>query len=105
MSNNVEGVINLPVTDNFALRGVVYVDNQGGYIDNVAGTRNVSESGRFRPEGTVRANGLPVSAGRAGFQAGSDLSGVRFIDADNGNRVEEDFNDATYSGFRVTGLW
>jgi iron complex outermembrane receptor protein len=105
MSNSVEGVINLPVTDNFALRGVVYVDNQGGYIDNVAGTRNVSESGRFRPEGTVRANGLPVSAGRAGFQAGSDLSGVRFIDADNGNRVEEDFNDATYSGFRVTGLW
>ena len=37
MSNNVEGVINLPVTDKFALRGVVYVDNQGGYIDNVAG--------------------------------------------------------------------
>jgi len=105
MSNNVEGVINLPVTDSFALRGVVYVDNQGGYIDNVAGTLNASESARFRPEGTVRANGLPVAAGRAGFQAASDLSGVRFIDADNGSRVEEDFNDATYSGFRLTGLW
>jgi iron complex outermembrane receptor protein len=105
MSNNVEGVINLPVTDSFALRGVVYVDNQGGYIDNVAGTLNASESARFRPEGTVRANGLPVAAARAGFQAASDLSGVRFIDADNGSRVEEDFNDATYSGFRLTGLW
>ncbi|MFT7472632.1 MAG: iron complex outermembrane receptor protein [Kiritimatiellia bacterium] len=105
MSNNVEGVINLPVTDNFALRGVVYVDNQGGYIDNVAGKLNVSESGRFRPEGTIRANGVPVNAARAGLQAGVDLSGVRLIDADNGNRVEEDFNDATYSGFRLSGLW
>jgi len=105
MSNNVEGVVNLPVTDSFTLRGVVYVDNQGGYIDNVAGKLNVRESARFRPKGTVRANGLPVAAGRAGFQSTADLSGVRFIDADNGNRVEEDFNDATYSGFRLSGLW
>ncbi len=105
MSNNVEAMINLPVTDSFTLRGVVYVDNQGGYIDNVAGRLNVQESARFRPEGTMRANGLPVGAGRAGFQSTADLSGVRFIDADNGNRVEEDFNDATYSGFRLTGLW
>jgi outer membrane receptor protein involved in Fe transport len=105
MSNNVEGVVNLPVTDTFALRGVVYVDNQGGYIDNVAGTRSVRESARFRPEGTVRANGLPVASGRAGFQSTANLDGVRFIDADNGNRVEEDFNDVTYSGFRLSGLW
>jgi outer membrane receptor protein involved in Fe transport len=105
MSNNVEGVINLPVTDKFALRGVVYVDNQGGYIDNVAGKLSARESARFRPEGTVRANGLPVAAGRAGKQSTADLSGVRFIDADNGSRVEEDFNDATYSGFRLTGLY
>ena len=105
MSNNVEGVINLPITDNFALRGVVYVDNQGGYIDNVAGKLSARESARFRPEGTVRANGLPVAGGRAGFQSTADLSGVRFIDADNGSRVEEDFNDATYSGFRLTGLY
>ena len=105
MSNNVEGVINLPVTDNFTLRGVVYVDNQGGYIDNVAGRLNARESARFRPEGTVRANGLPVDSSRAGFQSGADLSNVRFIDADNGNRVEEDFNDTTYSGARLTGLW
>ena len=66
MSNNVEAMINLPVTDSFTLRGVVYVDNQGGYIDNVAGRLNVQESARFRPEGTMRANGLPVGAGRAG---------------------------------------
>ena len=37
---------------------------------------------RFRAAGTVRANGLPVSSSRAGFQAGADLSGVRFTNAD-----------------------
>ncbi|MFT4862408.1 MAG: iron complex outermembrane receptor protein [Pseudohongiellaceae bacterium] len=105
MSNNVEAMINLPVTDSFTLRGVVYVDNQGGYIDNVAGRLDLQESARFRPAGTVRANGLAVDPSRAGFQANSDLSDVRFIDADNSTRTEEDFNDTTYSGMRLTGLW
>jgi len=101
MSNKVEAMVNLPVTENFALRGVVYVDDQGGYIDNVAGTIDASESARFRSAGTVRANGLPVSDRRQGFQAGSDLSGVTFLEADNAGIVEKDFNDTTYQGFRI----
>ncbi|WP_414981119.1 TonB-dependent receptor [Congregibacter sp.] len=105
MSNSVEAMINVPVTDKLALRGVVYVDRMGGYIDNVAGTLNTRESARFRPEGTVRANGVPVSAQRTGFQAGADLSGVNFIDADNSTRAEENFNDATYAGFRLSGIY
>jgi len=105
MNNNVEGVVNFPVTDDFTLRGVVYVDNKGGFIDNVAGTRSAAESGRFRPAGTQRANGVPVDAARAGFQAGADLSNVTFLEADNGNRLEENFNDVTYSGVRVSGLY
>lgn len=105
MSNNVEAVINMPVSDTLTLRGVVYVDNQGGYIDNVPGQLNLTESARFRPQGTMRANGVPVSAGRAGFQSTADLSAVNFIDADNSTHVEEDFNDATYSGGRLTALW
>lgn len=105
MSNNVEAMVNVPVTESLTVRGVVYVDNQGGFIDNVAGTRSVSESARFRPEGTVRSNGLPVASTRAGFQSTSDLSGVNFIDADNSTRVEEDFNDTTYSGVRLSALW
>jgi iron complex outermembrane receptor protein len=105
MSNMASGVINLPVGDRFALRGVVYVDRQGGYIDNVQGTRNASESARFRPEGYVRANGVPVSADRAGFQSTADLSGVTFLDADNAGIVEENFNDVTYAGFRVSGRY
>ena len=105
MSNNVEAMVNIPVSDVLTLRGVVYVDHQGGYIDNVAGTRDASESARFRTQGTVRSNGLPVSAQRAGFQSTADLSGVNFISADNSTKTEDDFNDTTYSGGRISGLW
>ena len=105
MSNSVEAVLNLPVTDKLALRGVVYTDNAGGYIDNVPGTLSVRDSARFRAAGTVRENGVPVNAQRAGFQAGADLSGVTFIDANNGNIVEKNFNDTSYAGFRLSGLY
>lgn len=103
-SHNVEAMLNLPVTDRLTLRGVVYADQQGGYIDNVAGTRNVSQSARFRPTGTVRSNGVPVNANRNGFQAGADLSGVTFLESDNSARVESDFNEATYTGGRLSAL-
>ncbi|MHA7819569.1 MAG: TonB-dependent receptor [Erythrobacter sp.] len=100
-----ELMVNVPVSDTIALRGVVYLDDQGGYIDNIPGTLDLSESARFRPEGTVRANGVPVSATRAGFQAGSDLSDVTFLQADNSGIAEDDFNDTQYAGFRVSALW
>ncbi|MEL6955842.1 MAG: TonB-dependent receptor, partial [Pseudomonadota bacterium] len=105
MSNSVEGVLNVPVTDKLALRGVVYSDNQGGYIDNVGGVRTVAESARFRPAGTVRDNGVVVAPARNGFQAGADLSDVTFLAANNSGLVENDFNDTAYAGFRLSGLY
>lgn len=104
-SYSVKAMLNVPVTDTFALRGVVFLDDQGGFIDNVAGRRDLSESARFRPQGTVRANGVPVNANRAGFQSTADLSGVTFLEADNAGLVRKDFNDTQYSGFRATALW
>lgn len=104
-SQSLEAVVNLPIGEQFAVRGVAFWDRQGGFIDNVPGTVNTSRSARFRPAGTVRDNGVPVSSVRAGFQAGADLSGVTFIDANNAGIVEEDFNDATYTGFRVSGRY
>ena len=100
-----ELTLNVPVTDTFAVRGVVYLDDQGGYIDNVAGTRDVSESARFRPVGFVRENGVPVSATRGGFQAGADLSNVTFLQADNSGIARDNFNDTQYTGFRASALW
>jgi len=103
-SHNVEAMLNLPVSDRLTLRGVVYADQQGGYIDNVAGTRDVSQSARFRPTGTVRSNGVPVNTNRNGFQAGADLSGVTFLQSDNSARADSDFNEATYTGGRLSAL-
>jgi len=105
MTSNIEAMINVPVSDTLAVRGVVYYDKKGGYIDNVAGTRDASESARFRPEGTVRENGVPVSAQRAGFQAGSDLTGVNFLQADNSDLVEKDVNETEYTGVRISAAW
>ncbi len=109
-SYKADAMVNVPVTDTFALRGVVYLDDQGGYIDNIAGTRSTRESARFRPAGTVRSNGVPVSPLRAGFQSTpAELAqldaNVNFINADNGGLVEENFNDTQYAGFRATALW
>tara|TARA_R110002096_G_scaffold154_14_gene828 strand:+ start:6967 stop:9516 length:2550 start_codon:yes stop_codon:yes gene_type:complete len=105
MNTNVELMLNVPFSESFALRGVAYYDRKGGYIDNVAGTRDASESARFRSAGTVRDNGVPVSTQREGFQAGADLSGVAFLEADNSSLVEKDFNETEYRGMRVSGLW
>ena len=89
-SYNAEGAVNVPVTDNFALRGVVYVDQKGGYIDNVGGTVTARESARFQP---------------GGFQGDDDLSNVNFLPASNDTRDEDDFNEVTYAGARLAGLW
>ena len=70
-NNNFEAMYNLPVSDNVTLRGVFYNDNKGGYIDNVHGTLTAEQSARFRVEGAMRSNGVPVSARRTGFQAGA----------------------------------
>ena len=108
---NINAMLNIPLSDNFAIRGVVYTDEKGGYIDNVHGTRSTRESARFRSANTVRSNGTLVGF-RGGFQADEglagrfpDLSGVTFIDADNTALVEDDFNDTSYSGGRIAAQW
>lgn len=104
-SYRTEAVVNLPIGDRFAVRGVAFFDRQGGYIDNVPGTIDTSRSARFRSAGTVRDNGVPVSARREGFQAGADLSAVTFGVADNAPLVEDDFNDTRYQGYRLSGRY
>ncbi|MGX6649233.1 TonB-dependent receptor [Maricaulaceae bacterium MS644] len=104
-SYSTDVMVNLPISEQFALRGVAFFDRQGGYIDNVPGTIDTSRSARFRPAGTVRANGVPVAPRRAGFQAGADLSDVTFNVADNAPLVEDDFNDTRYQGYRLMGRY
>ena len=98
--DKVELVANMPLGDSAAARFVAYRDKKGGYIDQVAGSLNASQSARFRAAGTLRDNGLPVSSSRAGFQAGADLSGATLSNAVA--IVKEDANTLTYQGFRAS---
>jgi len=102
---SMEVVMNVPFSDNFGLRGVIYRDRKGGWIDNVADTRTTEESARFRPAGAVRKNGVPVASYRAGFQAGVDLSNITFVEADNSAIASENINEVTYTGGRVSAKW
>ena len=105
MSNSVEAMLNMPFNERFALRGVVYTDKQGGYIDNVHGTITAEDSARFRAATTVRDNGIAVSQGRRGKQHDANKNGIDFLSSDNSGLVEDNFNDTIYSGFRLSGLY
>jgi len=96
----VELMTNVPLGDNTAWRFVAYRDERGGYIDQVAGQLDASQSARFREGTFIRANGLAVGSARAGFQAGADLSGATLLPANA--IVEDNANGVEYSCFRST---
>ena len=55
-SNKLEVVSNIPIGDKLAVRAVIYGDQQGGFIDNVAPRTKITakDSARFRAEGAER---------------------------------------------------
>ena len=78
-SNSVEAYINIPVIDDkFAIRGAFYNAVEGGYIDNVFGENSYNESD-------------------VGYPVGSPNTVVN-----NAQFVEDNFNDATYRGARIS---
>ncbi|MFT6099827.1 MAG: outer membrane receptor protein involved in Fe transport [Arenicella sp.] len=80
-SVSVEGYVNFPlIEDRLAARIAVYNVDQGGYIDNIAATRQI-----------------PLS--NPGF--GGTVPSTR-VTADNSAFIEDDFNDAEYTGFRAS---
>ena len=97
----VELVSNIPLGESTAARFVAYRDRKGGYIDQVAGSVDITESARWRPAGTVRANGLPVSEARDGKKSHvNDFSGTTTPSANA--IVKDDVNEVTYEGFRLS---
>ena len=85
MSSSFDAFLNVPVSDTWAIRGVLYNSNSGGYIDNVSGTWNSKGKGSFDGYGKV-----------------DPATGTQYTDSDNTNLVKEDFNEATYEGFRIS---
>jgi iron complex outermembrane receptor protein len=87
-STNVDAMLNLPlVADKLAVRGVIYSESRGGYINNIQGTFARAPTDKGIVDyfgGVVPPNSGPINndsvAGRA-------------------------FNPVTYKGARVQGLW
>ena len=83
ISNSVEGFINIPIIDDkLALRFAVYNAEEGGYIDNIRSTKQISRNN-------------PTLA----FYEGFGIVPTRAV-VDNAAYAEDDFNDATYKGIR-----
>ncbi len=85
-SSAVNAYVNLPLSEQVAVRVAVYSDVQGGWIDNIPTT--------YTPSGAV------VDRNSRGF--GPQMTGADSImSVSNDRLVEEDWNDATYRGGRV----
>lgn len=79
VSTSYDMYFNVPLaTDTWAIRGVFYNSKKGGYIDNVSGTWS--------------------GQGRGSFPS----SGATFVVDNNDDLVEDNFNDSTYEGFRLS---
>ena len=79
VSTSYDMYFNVPLAaDTWAIRGVFYNSKKGGYIDNVSGTWS--------------------GQGRGSFPS----SGATFVVDNNDDLVEDNFNDSTYEGFRLS---
>jgi iron complex outermembrane receptor protein len=102
-NSNLVAVLNLPlITDTMAVRGVIYDDRRGGYINNVPATFTRSDTDR----GIHYAN-YPAVDGKCpdgGANFGSCVPpGSPSIN--NANVVANAINPVTYEGVRVEALY
>ncbi len=80
-SYSYDAYMNIPlINDVWSIRGVFYKSEQGGYIDNIAGTWSGEGRGTFASYPQTQAH----------------------VVSDNSTLVEDNFNDATYEGFRIS---
>src|SRR5271155_2959619 len=85
-SSNVDATINIPlIADTLAVRGVIYNERRGGYIDNIPGTfaRAATDLG------TAFIGGVPSNS----------------VVINNAGLVANDINPVTYQGIRVEALY
>ena len=94
ISTKGEAYINLPLSEKVALRAVVFNDNQGGWIDNVAGSFNPSDAALID---IVNRNQISSAS-----SIGPNATVVR---PNNGPLIEDDWNEASYAGGRIGIAW
>ncbi len=103
-SSNFSVMLNVPIGENFAVRGVIYNDRQGGYIDNVPSTftrSNVDNNVYFglKPTAGKCPNGLPPG-GQTGF-----CTSPGFAQANNFALARKDWNPVSHDGGRVEAAY
>jgi iron complex outermembrane receptor protein len=109
-NSSVNATLNLPlIQDHLAVRGVIYNDRRGGYIDNVASTftRQNTDLGNFYTGIHPGANGLcpnglstpNLAGGKPGY---CTPPGVQT--ANNFNLAENNQTPVTYTGARLQAL-
>jgi len=88
-STNLDATINLPlITDHLAVRGVIYNERRGGYIDNVPATFARADTD------------LGVDYAYAGGKVPANS-----VVVNNFNIAAKDINPVTYQGIRVEALY
>jgi iron complex outermembrane receptor protein len=99
-------VLNVPVIeDTLAVRGVIYDDHRGGYIDNVPSTftrMNTDPGNHYFANLAVNGkcpNGLPPNPTSGGCVPANSQS------ANNYNLAGTATNPVDYTGIRVSALW
>jgi iron complex outermembrane receptor protein len=104
-STAVNGYVNIPIiADKLAVRATLFVDRQGGYIDNVPGSFQMPLVG-YNADGTVAycLPGAPVSS--CGSAANAALPPAPRPVINNAAYAKKDFNPATYAGGRISAKW
>lgn len=101
-SHAIEAFLNMPLTDKFAVRVAAYNDRAGGWIDNTLGSYTADIEVMNRNQISSAAH---ICTGNPAVDdpIRGSCGGVRATmqSADNSHLVEDDFNDASYSGTRV----
>jgi iron complex outermembrane recepter protein len=110
-NNALTAVLNLPlIAGTMAVRGVIYNDRRGGYIDNVPGTftRSASDIGiHYANYATACFSGAPVNGTCTGAGNSPTVFGVPPGSPviNNYNLAAKAINPVTYQGIRVEALY
>jgi outer membrane receptor protein involved in Fe transport len=105
-SYDINGHLNIPLADNFAIRLVAYHNKEGGYIDNVYSTAPHSVCDGNAAIGDYYTCDLDFDQYDYGpFDPNDQQGHLNSKVPDNAGLEQDDFNDYEMTGGRISALW